>query len=85
MTRTTLNLDDPVLADLKHLQKKEGKPLGELASELLAIALAARKNSAASTARLHWTSRPMGALVDLSDKHALFAALESVDTKRRKT
>jgi hypothetical protein len=38
MTRTTLNLDGPVLAELKRLQREEGKPLGDLASELLAAA-----------------------------------------------
>jgi len=45
MARTTINLDDPVLADLKRLQRKEGKPLGELASELLASAIAERKHA----------------------------------------
>ena len=76
MARTTLNLDDPVLADLKRLQRKEGKPLGELASELLASAIAERKHATVPPLRLQWTSRPMGALVDLDDKEALFAALE---------
>ena len=76
VTRTTLNLDDPVLADLKRLQRKEGKPLGELASELLASAIAERKHATVPPLRLQWTSRPMGALIDLDDKEALFAALE---------
>jgi len=76
MARTTLNLDDPVLADLKRLQRKEGKPLGELASELLASAIAERKHATVPPLRLRWTSRPMGALVDLDDKHAIFVALE---------
>ena len=76
VTRTTLNLDDPVLADLKRLQRKEGKPLGELASELLASAIAERKHATVPRLRLQWTSRPMGALVDLDDKQAIFVALE---------
>ena len=76
MARTTLNLDDPVLADLKRLQRKEGKPLGELASELLASAIAQSKHATVPALRLEWTSRPMGALVDLDDKEAAFAALE---------
>lgn len=76
MARTTLSLDDAVLADLKRLQRKEGKPLGELASELLASAIAERKHATVHPLRLQWTSRPMGALVDLDDKEALFAALE---------
>ena len=84
MTRTTLNLDGPVLADLKRLQRKEGKPLGDLASELLAAAIAARKSATTPAARLQWASRPMGALVDLDDKEALFAALDTHDRKQRR-
>lgn len=84
MARTTLNLDGPVLADLKRLQRKEGKSLGDLASELLAAALAQRKIATTPGAGLQWTSRPMEALVDLDDKEALFAALDELDTKRRR-
>jgi hypothetical protein len=76
MARTTLNLDSAVLADLKRLQRKDGKPLGDLASELLAAAIAARKNATAPAAHLQWVSRPMGALVELDDKATLFAALD---------
>ena len=76
MARTTLSLDDAVLADLKRLQRKEGKPLGELASELLASAIAERNHATVPPVRLQWTSRPMGAIVDLYDKEAIFAALE---------
>jgi len=74
MPRTTINLDRPVIADRKRLQREEGKTLGGLASELLVSALADRKLAAAPAAHLNWTSRPMGALVDLHDKEALFAA-----------
>jgi hypothetical protein len=84
MARTTLNIADPVLADLKRLQRKEAKPLGELASELLATAIAARKSAPAIAPRLHWTSKPMGALVDISDKEALFAAMDSIDRKKHR-
>jgi len=84
MTRTTLNLDEPVLADLKRLQRKEGKSLGDLASELLAVAIAERKRGKAQPVRLKWISRPMTALVDLNDKEAVFAALDERDAKRRR-
>ncbi|HEX7679954.1 MAG TPA: antitoxin [Thermoanaerobaculia bacterium] len=84
MARTTINLDDPVLADLKRLQRKEGKPLGELASELLASAIAERKHATVPPLRLQWTSRPMGARVDLDDKEALFAALDEHARKPRR-
>ncbi|HXH94871.1 MAG TPA: antitoxin [Thermoanaerobaculia bacterium] len=84
MPRTTINLDGPVLADLKRLQRKEGKALGDLASELLASALADRKVATAPAVRLQWTSRPMGALLDLDDKEALFAALDKHPKKPRR-
>jgi hypothetical protein len=81
MTRTMLNLDGPVLADLKRLGRKEGKPLGDLASELLAVAIAERKRAASPAAGLQWTARSMEARVDLSDKEALFAALEERESE----
>ena len=37
--RTTVDIDDPVLKDLKKLQKREGKSLGRLISDLLAQAI----------------------------------------------
>lgn len=76
MARTTLNLDDPVLDELKRLQRREGRPLGELASELLARALAERREASAPPRRLAWTARSMGVRIDLDDKEALYAALE---------
>lgn len=76
VARTTLNLADPVLAELKRLQLREGRPLGELASELLARALAERRAGREEPARLVWTARSMGARIDLGDKEALYAALD---------
>jgi hypothetical protein len=79
MPRTTVEIDPLVLADLKRLQRKEGKPLGVLVSELLMIAIAQRKNAKAPFLGLQWISQPMGAQVNLSDKDAL-SALEDRDT-----
>jgi hypothetical protein len=72
MPRTTLNLDGAILAELKRLQRTEGKTLGDLVSELLAAAIASRKTSIGCTSPFHWNSRPMGARVDIDDKEALF-------------
>jgi len=58
MARTTVHIDAPVLRDLKRLQKREGKPLGQLMCELLAYALGlrclerAREDAFASSYRL---------------------------------
>ncbi|MGH8532820.1 MAG: antitoxin [Gammaproteobacteria bacterium] len=75
--RTTLDIDLPVLKELKRLQKAEKKPRGRLASELLVEALAARREPKA-VAEFHWISRAMGAKVDLADKEAIYQALDEV-------
>ena len=74
--RTTLDIADPVLRDLKTLRQETGQSLGELASELLARALAERLRERAPPPPFHWTAQPMGALVDLVDKEALYQALD---------
>lgn len=73
MTRTTIDIDASVLDELKRRQRREKRPLGELASELLAEALA---GSAAAREPLLWAAQPMGARVDMDDKEALRRALE---------
>ena len=76
MPRTTVNIDAPVLRDLKRLQKREGKPLGQLISELLAHALGLRRQERVGEEAFAWTARPMRARVDLADKEAVQAALD---------
>lgn len=74
--RTTIDIDDPVLKDLKRLQRREGKSLGRLVSDLLAQALAASRHRAAEPPPFTWTSRPMGARVDLADRDAVLDAMD---------
>ncbi|HEY7816583.1 MAG TPA: antitoxin [Vicinamibacteria bacterium] len=76
MARTTLDIDTPLLEELKEMQRKEKKSLGVLVSQLLAEALARRSRRANPPRKLDWVSRPMGARVDISDKEALYAALD---------
>ena len=73
--RTTLDIDDPLLRELKQLQAREGKSLGRLVSDLLAQAL---KADAAPTAGSQpvWIARPMRARVNLEDKEAVYGALD---------
>ncbi|MBA3476246.1 MAG: antitoxin [Actinobacteria bacterium] len=73
MPRTTIDIDAAVLRELKERKRREGKTLGRLVSELLAGALHATPRGAQG---LEWTSRPMGARVDLDDKEAVQRALE---------
>ena len=75
--RTTVDIDDPVLKDLKKIQKKQGKSLGRLISDLLAQALAeSRTIKASDKPAPRWISKAMGARVDLADPEALYAAME---------
>lgn len=74
--RTTLDLEEPILEELKSVQQKEGGSLGQLASRLLAEALAVKRKKTVKTEELVWKTRPMGALVDLGDKDAIYSILD---------
>jgi hypothetical protein len=74
--RTTVNIDDPILKELKAIQQKEGKTLGRLISDLLAQALGERKSAKLSTRAPVWISRAMGARIDLADREALYDAMD---------
>jgi len=74
--RTTLDIDDPILGDLKRLQKREGKSLGRLVSDLLAMALGEMKSRKAPVRDFKWISQPMGARVNLADPEAVFSVME---------
>lgn len=78
MPRTTLDIDASILKELKAIQRREGRGLGRIVSQLLAEAISHRR-AAVTPPRLEWTSAPMGARVDLTDKVALHAALEQDD------
>ena len=74
--RTTLDIENPVLEELREFGRAEGRSLGQAASELLAEALHGRKKLAKPVGRLAWKSHPMGARLDLADKDAVFALLD---------
>ena len=74
--RTTLDIDAPILREVKALHEKEGRSMGAVVSELLAEALARRRSSPAKPS-FRWTARNMKSLVDLSDKEAVYAALDA--------
>jgi len=82
MPRTTIDIEAPILDELKRLQEKEGISLGALASNLLADALAARKKPGAMR-RLRWNARKMEARVSLEDKDAIWAILDQPKPRRR--
>jgi hypothetical protein len=75
MARTTIDIETTILEEIKQLQKKEGRSLGRIVSQLLAEALGNKKTKTKNL-QLRWTSRPMKALIDLSDKETLYRILD---------
>jgi hypothetical protein len=76
MARTTLNIDTPVLDELRQLQTKTQKSLGRLVSDLLNQALAVQRKCENVSPTLEWISKPMGSRLDLEDKEAVLAVLD---------
>lgn len=74
--RTTVDIDDPILSEVRALHEREGRSMGAIISELLAEALGRRRSTRKSPA-FRWTSRPMKALVDLEDKESVYAVLDA--------
>ena len=72
--RTTLDIEDTVLKELRELQRREGGTLGAIASRLLAEAMARKPKRV--VAAFSWTSQPMEAMVDLEDKDLVYTILD---------
>ena len=75
MARTTIDIDDPILKEIRAIQKREGRSMGKIVSQLLAEALIQQQTSAKSP-RFKWISRPMRSLVDLADKDEVYRILD---------
>jgi hypothetical protein len=76
MPRTTIDIDAPILRDLKRRQKREGKSLGRLVSDLLAEALHRRKDERGASSTFRWIARSMRAQIDLADKETIYKVLD---------
>jgi hypothetical protein len=76
IVRTSIDIDDPILREIRAIQEREGRSIGAIVSELLAEALAGRRSSHAKSS-FHWISRPMTALVDLADRDNVHAILDA--------
>lgn len=77
--RTTIDIDSPLLDEVRALGQREGKSLGRIVSDLLAAALATRRkrDERREQQALEWTARPMGARFDLADREAILDAMEN--------
>jgi hypothetical protein len=75
MSRTTLDIDAPILDRLRERAAAEGKSMGQVASETLAVGL--REQVASKPHPLRWPSQRMGKpLIDIDDKEALWRMLD---------
>lgn len=73
MARTTLDLDPHVANALRERAAREGKSMGQVASEALAHAFA---TESADPPAFEWKTHDMGLpLIDLEDKDALYRIL----------
>lgn len=79
--RTTVDIADPILDDVRRVQETEGKTLGQVITELLAEGLAVRL-SGAPPSEFHWIAKPLHPRIDLRDKDALWSALDRGDESR---
>ena len=81
--RTTVDIDDPILKDLKKIQKREDRSLGRLISDLLAQALGERKAAKTPIKAPQWISKAMGAHIDIADHEAVYTAMKK-EPRRKK-
>ena len=83
--RTTINIDDTILEELKAVAHDTGLPLGRVVSDLLAEALhteRAKKRPGVSKLSRSIT-RPMRAIVDIDHMDAVPDAVDAADGKTR--
>ena len=76
MARTTVDIDTPILQEIKNLQREEGKSMGRLISELLSDALGHRVPERGEFT-LDWFHQDMGALIEIGDKEELYPTMDN--------
>ena len=72
--KTTLNIDNKVMADLKREAARQGRTMSELVESALRLLL--RSQSRRQKIVALPTFRSGGALVDIADRDALYQAME---------
>jgi hypothetical protein len=74
--RTTLDIDAPILEEVKRLHQREGKARGRLVSDLLAESLSRRREGEPKSSPFRWFAQPMGARVHPGDRDAVLDAMD---------
>ena len=72
--KTTLNIDDTVMAELKREAARQGRTMSELVEMALRLLLRSRRKPGGLPPLPKFHSG--GALVDVSDRDALYQAME---------
>jgi len=71
--KTTLNIDDTVMAELKREAARQGRTMSEMVETALRLMLRAQRKPTALPPLPAFKS---GTLVDISDRDALYEAME---------
>ncbi len=72
--KTTLNIDDTVMAELKREAARQGRSMSELVEMALRLLLRSRRKREEIVALQSFRSG--GALVDIADRDALYQAMD---------
>ncbi len=72
--KTTLNIDDTVMAELKREAARQGRTMSEMVETALRLLLRSRRKPGAPPTLPSFHSG--GALVDIADRDALYQAME---------
>ena len=86
--RTTINIDNPILREVKKVAEKRGLTVGRVVSDLLADALHDVGRAApqgGDSEPFRFITKRMGSLVDIDDVAAVLDAVDAADatTPRR--
>jgi Arc/MetJ family transcription regulator len=73
--KTTLNIDDTIMAELRREAARQGRTMSELVESALRLLLRSRRKREKLIALPTFHSG--GALVDIADRNALYQAMES--------
>jgi len=72
--KTTLNIDDSVMAELKREAARQGRTMSDMVETALRLLLRSRRKPGAPPPLPSFESG--GALVDIADRDALYQAME---------
>ncbi len=71
-----MDIDDPILEEVKRFRDQEGKSLGRVITDLLAWAIADLNKQEDQDSEFEWTARSLGARIQLEDKDVLYRVLD---------